>query len=147
MAELSLEDPSDLSKLMRFIVVLKSRKREVFDELIKRRWGTPMTPPNTQQPKAFEKYEDHEQQERPILEVEDIVDSTGKLINQQPAYDQIINAEVQLQLGEEMVNGKVLQMTIGHMRIIHSSTQSSMMWNFLMAKSKSMQPTSLLKTC
>ena len=47
-----------------------------------------MTPPNTQQPKAFENYEDHEQQEQPTLEVEDIVDSTGKLINQQPAYDQ-----------------------------------------------------------
>ena len=45
---------------------------------------------------AFEKYEDNEQQEQPTLEVEDIVDSTGKLINQQPAYDQIINAEVQL---------------------------------------------------
>ena len=89
------------------------KKREVFDELIKRRWGTPMTPPNTQQPKAFEKYEDHEQKEQPTLEVEDIVDSTGKLINQQPAYDQIINAEVQLQLGEEMVNGKVIQRTIG----------------------------------
>ena len=28
-------------------------------------------------------------------------------------YDQIINAEVQLQLGEEMVNGKVIQRTIG----------------------------------
>ena len=24
------------------------KKRELFDELIKRRWGTPMTPPNTQ---------------------------------------------------------------------------------------------------
>ena len=89
------------------------KKREVFDELIKRRWGTPMTPPNTQQPNAFEKYEDHEQKEQPTLEVEDIVDSTGKLINQQSAYDQIINAEVQLQLGEEMVNGKVIQRTIG----------------------------------
>ena len=42
-----------------------------------------MTPPNTQQPKAFEKYEDQEQQEQPTLEVEDIVDSTGKLINHQ----------------------------------------------------------------
>ena len=89
------------------------KKREVFDELIQRRWGTPMTPPKTQQPKAFEKYEDHEQQEQPTLEVEDIFDSTGKLINQQPAYDQIINAEVQLQLGEEMVNGKAIQRTIG----------------------------------
>ena len=94
-------------------IPVEIKKREVFDERIKRRWGTPMTPPNTQQPKAFEKYEDHEQQEQPTLEVEDIVDSTGKLINQQPAYDQIINAEVQLQLGEEMVNGKVIQRTIG----------------------------------
>ena len=42
-----------------------------------------------------------------------IVDSTGKLINQQPANDQIINAEVQLQLGEEMVYCKLIQRTIG----------------------------------
>ena len=63
------------------------KKREVFDELIKRRWGTPMTPPNTKQPKAFEKYEDHEQQEQPTLVDEDIVDFTGKRIKQQPAYD------------------------------------------------------------
>ena len=70
------------------------KKRDVFDELIQKRWVTPMTPPNTQQPKAFEEYEDHEQQEQPTLEIEDIGDSTGKLINQQPAYNQIINAEV-----------------------------------------------------
>ena len=89
------------------------KNREVIDELIKRRWGTPMTQPKTQQPKGLEKYEDHEQQEQPTLQVEDIVDSTGKPINQQPAYDQIINNEVQLQLGEEMVNGKVIKRTIG----------------------------------
>ena len=72
-----------------------------------------MTPSNTQQQNFHEKYEDHEQQEHPTLEVEDIVDSTGKLINQQPAYNQIINAEVQVQLGEEMVTGEVTQRTIG----------------------------------
>ena len=55
------------------------------------------------------KYEDNEQQEQPTLGIEDIVDSRGKLINQQPAYDQIINAEVQLQLDEETVTGKVIQ--------------------------------------
>ena len=89
------------------------KKREVLDDLIWRRGGSPMTPSNTQQQNVFGKYEDHEQQEQPTLEVEDIVDSTGKLINQQPASDQIINAEVQLQLGEEMVTGKVTQRTIG----------------------------------
>ena len=41
-----------------------------------------MTPSNTQQQNVFQKYEDCEQQEQPTLEVEDIVDSTGKLINQ-----------------------------------------------------------------
>ena len=113
MTGLSLEDPSDPTKVDEIHSPVEIKKSEVFDELIQRRWGTPMTPPNTHQPKAFEKYEDHEQQEQPTLEVEDIVDSTGKLINQQPAYDQIINTEVQLQLGEEMVNGKVIQRTIG----------------------------------
>ena len=29
------------------------KKREVFDELIKRRWGSPMTPSNIQQQKDF----------------------------------------------------------------------------------------------
>ena len=72
-----------------------------------------MTPSNIPKQNVFEKYEDHEQQEQPTLEVEDIVDSTGKLINQQPTYDQIINAEVQVQLGEEMAPGKVTQRTIG----------------------------------
>ena len=47
------------------------------------------------------------------LEVEDIVDYTDNLINQQPAYDQIINAEVQLHLGEEMDTDKVIQRNIG----------------------------------
>ena len=92
---------------------VEMKKREVFDELIKRRCGSPMTPSNTQQQNVFKKHEDHEQQEQPTIEVENIVDSTGMLINQQPAYDQIINAEVQLQLGEEVVTGKVTQRTIG----------------------------------
>ena len=34
---------------------LEIKKRKVFDELIKRRWGSPMTPSNTQQQKVFKK--------------------------------------------------------------------------------------------
>ena len=37
---------------------VEHKKREVFDELIKRRWGSPMTPSNTQHQKVFKKYED-----------------------------------------------------------------------------------------
>ena len=92
---------------------VKIKKREVFNELIQRRWGSPMTPSNIQQQNVFEKYKDHEHHQQATLDVADIVDSSGKLINQQPAHDQIVNAEVQLQLGEEMVTGKVTQRTIG----------------------------------
>ena len=57
------------------------KKREIFDELIQRRWGSPITPSNTQHQNVFEKYENHEQQEQPTPEFEDIVDSTGNLIH------------------------------------------------------------------
>ena len=120
------------------------KKTEVFDELIQRRWGSPMTPSKTQKQNVFlknMKIMNSKNSQHWRLEVEDIVDSTGKLINQQPAYDQIINAEVQLQLGEEMVTSKATQRTLGPdskseelMTTIHISTQSSMMWNSLMAK-------------
>ena len=35
-----------------------------------------------------------------IPENEDSTDANGRLINQQPAYDKIINAEVQLPIGD-----------------------------------------------
>ena len=61
------------------------KERQVFDRLIERRWGTPMTPPNTQQPKAFKQYEDHEQQEqltefRQPLQVQSHVEMPGILV-------------------------------------------------------------------
>ena len=70
------------------------KKRAVFDALIERRWGSPITPSNIQKQNVFEKYEDTNQQEQPTLEVEDIMDSTGKLMNEQPVYNQMINATV-----------------------------------------------------
>ena len=38
---------------------------------------------------------------------EDILDSTGRILEQQPAFDNIINAEVMIQNGDEMAMGKV----------------------------------------
>ena len=38
---------------------------------------------------------------------EDILDSTGRIFVQQPAFDKIINAEVMIQNGNEMAMGKV----------------------------------------
>ena len=38
-----------------------------------------------------------------------MVNSKGRLLNQMPAYDQILNSEVSLQMGEEMSIGEVIQ--------------------------------------
>lgn len=88
------------------------KKRKVFDELIERRWGNSINPPKIQE-RDFDKYEDDDEPAHVTIEQEDIVDATGKVINQSPAYDRIINAEVMLQLGDEMVTGKVKQRTVG----------------------------------
>ena len=42
-----------------------------------------------------------------------MVEATGKLLNQHLAYDRIINAEVALQLDEEVTTGKVTRRAIG----------------------------------
>ena len=45
--------------------------------------------------------------------MEDIVDINGKLLDQSPAYDKLLNAEVALQLGEKMATGKVTRRAVG----------------------------------
>ena len=69
-----------------------------FDALIARRYGTSITPPK---PIAGGKADpDSDDIDEPSAEkdafpeVEDIVDSTGKVLNQQPAYDKLIHAEI-----------------------------------------------------
>ena len=87
-------------------------KRKIFDNLIVRRWGSSVNPPATTQPDPdefddFDEYEDDDEEARVVPDIEDTVDANGKLFNQQPVYDQIINAEVSLQMGDDMTTGKV----------------------------------------
>jgi hypothetical protein len=48
-----------------------------------------------------------------VPDIEDAIDTQGKLINQQPAYDKLINAEAQLQMGDKMMTAKVIKRSIG----------------------------------
>ena len=43
---------------------------------------------------------------------EDILDSMGRILEQQPAFDKIINAEVMIQNGDKMVMGKVTRRSL-----------------------------------
>ena len=82
------------------------------------------------------------------------MDSTGKLINQKPAYDQITHADDQLQLGEEMVAGEVLQRTIGPDGRVTGTYDNNPYLNSIIydvefpdGQINTMQPIVLLKTC
>eukprot|EP00957_Ditylum_brightwellii_P072489 5508447-Ditylum_brightwellii.AAC.1 len=48
-----------------------------------------------------------------LSEVEETVDANGTLINQHPAYDSIINAELQLHHQGNLTIGKVKRRTLG----------------------------------
>jgi hypothetical protein len=90
------------------------KKRAIFDALIEGRWGTSMSaPPEETYEDTFEEYWDNDKEQRFIPEVEDTVDSNGRLINQQPLCDQIINAEVQLQQDNQLCTGRVVRSALG----------------------------------
>jgi len=80
----------------------EAKKRKTFNALIERRWGTSINPPkvekqnsnNDDDDDASEEYEDDVEQPRHIPDIEDTVDANGRLLNQQPAYDKLLNAEV-----------------------------------------------------
>eukprot|EP00957_Ditylum_brightwellii_P143478 10930806-Ditylum_brightwellii.AAC.1 len=91
----------------------EKKKREVFDTLIETRWGSSFKPPVNQENDAYAPYEDDEEEARYMPDIEEVVDSTGKSLDQQPVYDKIINVEVSLQQDEQLVIGKVKRRVLG----------------------------------
>ena len=47
------------------------------------------------------------------IDIEDLVDSQGRLMNQLPAYDRLLNAEIMVQAEEGQVSGKVIKQALG----------------------------------
>ena len=93
-------------------------KHQSFDDLIERRFGTLINPPqqlNDDDGKFgnFEPYEDDDEVIWTEPEIEDTVNTTGRLLNQSPAYDRMINAEVRIQLGDAAISGKVKRWALG----------------------------------
>jgi hypothetical protein len=94
------------------------KKRKVFDELIERRHGASINPPkptkgesDTNEPDDADGDADTEPAGE-LLDIEDIMDSTGKVLNQQPMWDKMINAEIILQQGDKLQLGKVKRRSI-----------------------------------
>ena len=90
------------------------KKREVFDKLIERRWGNAIIPSRLENvTKEWSEYEDDVEEPQMVLETEDVMDATGKQLNQNPAYDRNINSEVALQIDSEVKKGKVVRHAMG----------------------------------
>ena len=83
---------------------IEIKKCRTFNALIKRRWGTSIkTPKATEKNSDDDKSEEHDdnvEQLRTAPDTEDTVDANGKLLNQQPACNLSLNAEVQMNLGD-----------------------------------------------
>ena len=78
----------------------EQKKRNILGALLDRRQGTSINPPpvsTTSNDDIWEEHEDKDESARIVPDIEDTVDAKGRQINQQPDYDKLINAEVQLQ--------------------------------------------------
>ena len=53
--------------------------------------------------------DDDEMTSKRHIDIEDSVDSQGSLMNQLPAYDRLLNAEIMVQAEEGQVSGKVIK--------------------------------------
>ena len=90
-----------------------SKVCETFNHLIERRWGTSINPPkepvktNNDKNDGSGDVDDNIKPQPPLPDIKDSANHNGWLLNQHPAYDRLLNAEVHLQLGEEYVMGKV----------------------------------------
>lgn len=100
----------------------EKKKQAIFDALIERRWGSLMrslktsTAPTVETvDKDSKPYSDPDKNARTIPEHEDVTDINGNLINQQSAYDRLIDAEVAIHHDKnETVVGKVKHRTVDH---------------------------------
>eukprot|EP00957_Ditylum_brightwellii_P111114 8472707-Ditylum_brightwellii.AAC.1 len=71
----------------------------------------PETTPDDWDP--YDEYEDDDDKARSLSEMEETVDATNTMIDQQPAYDKIINAEAQLHHQDYITTGKVKKRALG----------------------------------
>ena len=92
----------------------EQRKRKIFDELIEKRWGTCVSPPPTaanDTSDSFVPYEDDDEPATSIPTIDDPVDANGRALDQQPAYDVLIDAELMLPQRDQLRPAKVRRRT------------------------------------
>jgi len=91
----------------------EQEKRTLFDAMIERKYGKAMHGTKPKQADDFEEYSTPEEEAKMVIDIEDTVDASGRMLNQNPAYDKLLQAEVLLQLDGQSKRGKVTQRAVG----------------------------------
>ena len=108
-------------------------KRNQFDKLIKEKLGDSMSPMPVKNVDPFlELYEDDDEEPFAIPEVDDPVDYKGKPLNQQPVYDQLINAELMLPNDGEYEPVQVVGRATGPDGKVHGNYHENPVQNTIM---------------
>jgi hypothetical protein len=90
------------------------QQRRDFDTVIHSKFGSPFEPARPiKEYDVLDEYEDNEEAARVIPEFTDPVDAVGHPIDQQPAYDTVLNTELMLPNGEAYQQAKVVRRTLG----------------------------------
>ena len=93
------------------------RKRKEWDLLAEAKWGSPFEPPIDVKcdldPLDEYAKDDDDEKARVLPEFFDPVDAFGSPIDQQPAYDTMLNTELMLPNGDSYKSAKVVRRTIG----------------------------------
>jgi hypothetical protein len=93
---------------------LSKQRRTEFDVVIHKQFGSPWKPPShLKEYNVLDEYEDDDEAARVIPEFSDPVDAVGRPIDQQPAYDTVLNTELMLPNGESYQQAKVVRRTLG----------------------------------
>ena len=92
----------------------ENKKQTIFDQLISKRWGTSISPPDisdhAEHDKIHDPYEDEDEPARAMPELFDPVDdNTNQLLDQQPSYDLLTHYEIVLPHQDKIRNAKILR--------------------------------------
>jgi hypothetical protein len=100
------------------------KQREIFDVVIHKRFGSPFLPTRPiADYEVKDEFDDDDDDEptRVIPEFTDPVDAVGRPIDQQPAYDTVLNTELMLPNGDSYKPAKVVRRTLGSDGLTHGS--------------------------
>ena len=97
---------------------MEKRLRDIFDAVVEKRFGNRFGGRKDDDiPKeaveSWEPYSDSEEDAWEAIDIEDTVDSNGRMLNRNPAYDKLLNNEIQMQLEQGKTRGTVRRRAVG----------------------------------